>query len=302
MSATENTTGGELTREAGGRPWYDAEAAGESALVNEVPDSRLAAAMDIAREAAMDEAGEEPVGEHVGVHAENDAVTHLFEAKLPGYRGWRWAVTVAQADTESSVTVSEVVLLPGPDALLGRDWVPWSERVQAGDLGVGDVVLTPQGDPRLAPGYLTSDDTSADQELGEVRGELGLGRRRVLSFEGRTAAAERWMDGEFGPRSDMARGAADHCGTCGFYVRVAGSLRAAFGVCGNELAPADGRVVHAEYGCGAHSETEVDTSASVPVAELVYDDAGLEIEWTQPDPDAQEAPTVELDFAPQPDQ
>ena len=26
------------------------------------------------------------------------------------------------------------------------------------------------------------------------------------------------------------------CGTCGFYLRLAGSLQAAFGVCGNELA------------------------------------------------------------------
>ncbi|MGH3620227.1 MAG: DUF3027 domain-containing protein, partial [Sciscionella sp.] len=160
-------------------------------------------------------------------------------------------------------------------------WVPWSERVQAGDLGVGDVVLTPQDDPRLVLGYLTFDDPAVD----EVAMESTLGRRRVLSIEGRTDAAERWKDGEFGPRSDMARGVADHCGTCGFYLPVAGSLRAAFGVCANELAPADGHVVHVEYGCGAHSETEVDTSASVPVAELVYDDAGLEVEPTLPEPD-----------------
>jgi hypothetical protein len=35
-------------------------------------------------------------------------------------------------------------------------------------------------------------------------------------------------------------------------------------------------VVHAEFGCGAHSEVRVDTSPNVPVAELVYDDAELE--------------------------
>src|SRR5699024_4292850 len=43
-------------------------------------------------------------------------------------------------------------------------------------------------------------------------------------------------------------------------------------------APADGRVVHVEYGCGAHSEAEVDTSSSVPVAEVVYDDTTLDFE------------------------
>ncbi|MGB6226901.1 MAG: DUF3027 domain-containing protein, partial [Pseudonocardiaceae bacterium] len=54
-------------------------------------------------------------------------------------------------------------------------------------------------------------------------------------------------------------------------------LAAALGVCGNDLSPADGQVVHAEFGCGAHSEVRVDTSPNVPVAELVYDDAELEL-------------------------
>jgi hypothetical protein len=57
----------------------------------------------------------------------------------------------------------------------------------------------------------------------------------------------------------MARGAPAHCGTCAFCVPVAGSLRAAFGVCTNELSPADGRVVSVEYGCGAHSDVVVPT-------------------------------------------
>ena len=68
------------------------------------------------------------------------------------------------------------------------------------------------------------------------------------------------------------------CGTCGFYTRVAGSLGAAFGVCANELTPADGHVVHVEYGCGAHSEVEVEGGPLVPVAEVVYDDAVLDVE------------------------
>jgi hypothetical protein len=98
-----------------------------------------------------------------------------------------------------------------------------------------------------------------------------------MSREGRLDVASRWSDGDFGPGADMARSASAHCGTCGFYLPVAGSLRAAFGVCGNGNVPADGHVVHAEYGCGGHSELQVDTGSLIAVAELVYDD-GVEME------------------------
>jgi hypothetical protein len=301
MSTTENADNAKPTRE---QPEERPVAAGTGDNVigpaaAPEPDPRLVAATDDARAAAADEAGGEHIGEHVDLQAEDGAVTHLFEARLPGYRGWRWAVTVAHAGEDTPVTISEVVLLPGPDALIGQEWVPWSERVQAGDLGVGDVVLTPADDVRLVPGYLASDDEAVE----ELAHEVGLGRKRVLSREGRIEAAERWRTGEYGPRSDMARGAAEHCGTCGFYLPVAGSLRAAFGVCGNEIAPADGHVVHAEYGCGAHSEVDVDSSPAVPVAELVYDDAGLDVErQAQAEGSAQADDAAQAEGSEQPEQ
>ena len=111
----------------------------------------LIEAVELAREAAQAEAGDSPVGEHVGAQAEDSAVTHLFEAGLPGYRGWRWAVTVASAGPGTPVTVSEVVLLPGPDALVAPPWLPWTERLRAGDLGVGDLLPADPDDPRLVP-------------------------------------------------------------------------------------------------------------------------------------------------------
>jgi hypothetical protein len=238
-------------------------------------DPALVDAVDIARAAAAREAGAELVGVHVAVDREpGGAATHLFESDLPGYRGWRWAVTVASGGPGTPVTVSEVVLLPGPDALVAPEWVPWQQRVQAGDLGVGDLMPTERDDPRLVPAYLRSDDPAVE----EVEHELGLGRVRVLSRFGRVDAADRWEGGDFGPRSDMARSAPHHCGTCGFYLPIAGSLRAAFGVCGNELSPADGRTVHVEYGCGAHSEVELETSSPVPVVDLVYDDTTMDVE------------------------
>ncbi|WP_410630617.1 DUF3027 domain-containing protein [Amycolatopsis sp. cmx-4-83] len=234
---------------------------------------KLADAVEFARAAVLDEAPEDQLGAHVGVTRE-DAVTasHLFEAQVPGYGGWRWSVTVALAGDEEPVTVSEVVLVPGPDALIAPPWVPWERRVRAGDLGVGDIFPTDENDPRLAPAYLQSDDPAVE----EVSRDAGLGRVHVLSRYGRTEAATRWHSGEFGPRSDMARSAPDVCGTCGFFVQLAGSLSGVFGVCSNDIAPADGHVVDVEYGCGAHSEIEVEVTSSVPVAELVYDDSLLD--------------------------
>jgi hypothetical protein len=234
---------------------------------------KLVDAVDLARAAAAAEAEVERAGDYVGVEREDAvSVSHLFEAGVPGYRGWRWSVTVATAGDDAPVTVSEVVLIPGPDARVAPAWVPWERRVRAGDLGVGDIFPTDKGDPRLAPAYLASDDPAVE----EVAQEVGLGRVQVLSRVGREEAAARWRDGEYGPRSDMARSAPGTCGTCGFFVPLAGSLRGAFGVCTNDIAPADGHVVNVEYGCGAHSEVEVEASSSIPVAELVYDDSLVE--------------------------
>ncbi|MHA6802201.1 DUF3027 domain-containing protein [Salinifilum ghardaiensis] len=258
--------------------------------------AELTAAVEVARAAAVDEArpadgairspvltqaadGTNPVGEHVGARTEDaHSATHYFEAHYPGYVGWRWAVTVASAGPGEPVTVSEVVLLPGPDALVAPDWVPWSERVRPEDFGAGDLLPTPDDDPRLSPGYLAGEDPEEQALIDEV----GLGRSRVLSPEGRTFAAERWR-GERGPEAEMARLAPGTCATCGFFVKLAGSMGAAFGVCANGSAPADGQVVHVEYGCGAHSEAEVDTSSSVPVAEVVYDDTTLDFESRDPE-------------------
>ncbi|MDT7580484.1 MAG: hypothetical protein QOK35_1748 [Pseudonocardiales bacterium] len=244
--------------------------------------SRLVEAVERARAAAVEEAAGEmgaaaaadAVGEHLEARLEDDgAVTHFFGARQGGYRGWQWSVTLACVDDEAPVTVSEVVLLPGDDALVSPSWVPWEERVRPGDLGVGDLLPSPVDDPRLVPGYVGSDDPAVE----EVAREVGLGRRMVLSQEGRDAAARRWIDGAHGPHSDMARGAPAHCGTCGFLLPVAGALRGVFGVCGNAYSPADGAVVAIEFGCGAHSDVVFEPVSPVTVAELVYDD-GVELE------------------------
>lgn len=234
-----------------------------------VPDAVLAAAVDIARAAAV-EVGGDSVGEHLGVRAEGERLaTHAFAATKPGYVGWHWAVTVARVARSRTVTVDEVVLLPGEGALLAPHWVPWDERVRPGDLGPGDLLPPPPADdPRLVPGYVLSDDPA----LEALAFELGQGRERVMSREGRLFAAQRWHAGEHGPDTAMARHAPGRCGTCGFYLPLAGSLSAGFGVCGNEITEADGQVVSVEYGCGAHSQAVAELTPLTETAELVYDD------------------------------
>jgi hypothetical protein len=230
-----------------------------------VPDAACAEAVDLARAAAV-ELGGDDVGDHLGVLADDErVVTHQFACTNAGYRGWAWSVTVARAPRSKLVTVDEVVLLPSDDAILSPEWLPWDQRLRAGDLGVGDLLPTRADDPRLVPSWFSGDDDLdfAEAELDEptslmreVGLEVGLGRTRVLSLYGRLDAADRWYAGDAGPDSPMAKAAAAPCGTCGFYLPLSGSLRLAFGVCTNMITPDDGKVVSADHGCGAHSEAE----------------------------------------------
>jgi hypothetical protein len=112
----------------------------------------------------VDVAGADVVGEYSGVFAEDERVaTHLFACLDRAYPGWRWAVTVNRASRAKIVTVSETVLLPGPESLLAPPWVPWSERVRPGDLGVGDLMPADEDDERLVPvGLLEGDEGLLD--------------------------------------------------------------------------------------------------------------------------------------------
>jgi hypothetical protein len=242
-------------------------------------DSVLAAAVDLARDAVLEIAPAEHVGEHVEAVAEADLlVTHFFACTSTAYRGWRWAVTVVRVEDAEVATVAEVVLLPGGEALLPPAWVPWHERVRPGDLSPGDLFPTEPDDPRLEPGYTGLDALEADDEtaspvtpLRPEQWQLGLGRERVLSAYGRDLAAERWWDGEFGPDSPMAKAAPAPCTTCGFLLPMGGLVGQAFGVCANPFG-ADGRVVSLGYGCGAHSSVRAIEGTGVPVTEIVVDE------------------------------
>ena len=177
-------------------------------------------AAEQARAAAIEDANNSAfVGDLFSVDTDDRIATYLFEASLPGYHGWRWAVTGAKVDDQSPTTICDVVL--------------------------------------LVPGFasLPSDEELDPAQLFE----FGLGRARVLSIVGRDAASKRWYEGDRGPNTPIAQYAPKPCSGCAFFLPIAGSLRSAFGVCANALSPEDARVVSVDHGCGAHSEALVVT-------------------------------------------
>ncbi|WP_155922817.1 DUF3027 domain-containing protein [Mycolicibacterium sp. CBMA 295] len=200
-------------------------------------EAMLLGAAGQARAALNEFSGEGAVGEYLGASIEDAAsATHRFLADLPGYRGWQWAVVVAAYPGADHVTISELVLIPGPTALLAPQWLPWQDRVRPGDLGPGDLLAPPPDDPRLVPGYLATGDPLID---------------------------------------DMARSTRRVCRDCAFYLPLGGALGVMFGVCANDLS-ADGHVVEAEYGCGAHSDTPQPPGTGSPMYEP-YDDGVLDV-------------------------
>jgi hypothetical protein len=241
------------------------------------PDAVCAAATDLARSAAEEIAEPGSVGEYLGVTVEeNGVVTHRFSCSMRGYRGWHWAVTLARTPGAAEATVSETVLLPGSEAVLSPTWVPWSDRLQPGDLGAQDALPRRPDDPNLVPGFeQVALEHAEDADLLQVW-ELGLGRHRVLGPYGREAAVHRWYSGDHGPTAQESVYAAEACATCGYLMPLAGTLRQVFGVCANEWSPSDGRVVSLDHGCGAHSESDVEQPEPIPLPEPALDEIGAD--------------------------
>ena len=80
--------------------------------------------------AAVEASSRNAVGFFIdSIEEDEGVVTYLFEGKLKGYVGWRWSVSVFEGLDDAEPTVSEVLLVPGPDSLIAPDWVPWSERL-----------------------------------------------------------------------------------------------------------------------------------------------------------------------------
>jgi hypothetical protein len=250
---------------------------------------------DAARAAVVETAGDDAsVGQMLGSEPGADGLVSVrFACTLPGYHGWEWTVDLAIVD--DMVTVCESALLPGGDALLAPTWVPWSERVQPGDLEPGMILPYQAEDHRLIPGYTETGDEDRD---AIANFEFGLGRERVLAPESRETTAQRWYRGSHGPTAASAVAAGAACSTCAFLVPLAGSMRTMFGVCANEWSPSDGRVVSMDHGCGAHSQTDAERRASEwPAADPIVDSGAVDsLDLASVDPE----PEPELEVAAEP--
>ncbi len=238
-------------------------------------DDILFDSVEPARRAAEEISRPSSVGEHVGVKMiDRGVAVHRFRCEDLGYVGWNWEVSVARAPRSKVATICEVALVPGDEALLAPEWVPWEDRLRPEDVSRGDVLPYSANDSRLISGFEQTDAATADA-LGIE--EMGLGRTRVLSPAGIDLAAERWYSSDQGPVPNVKP--AETCATCGFFFKLNGSLGQVFGVCANEWSPDDGRVVSMDHSCGAHSETDTSRrKPQWPLSSFRLDDLQIEID------------------------
>ena len=116
----------------------------------------------LAREALLEITTADTIGQPAGFIDEGDgAISVYFEAEMVGYPGWRWTASIAHLDGRVP-TVLEVELMPGDNAILAPDWVPWVDRLaeyrasqDAADLDAADLDAA------------DSDDESDDEDLSD---------------------------------------------------------------------------------------------------------------------------------------
>ncbi|QPK94338.1 DUF3027 domain-containing protein [Actinomyces sp. zg-332] len=97
-------------------------------------------AFDIAIEVLREYKNDE-IGNYIGNELTDDfVVNHYYECLKKGYKGWKWAVSVACVEDQDTATVCEIDLLPGEDALLAPEWIPWEKRLLVSDFAPGEYV------------------------------------------------------------------------------------------------------------------------------------------------------------------
>jgi len=134
-----------------------------------MPKSPVLEQKDFAREALIAAASKSKVGNFIEVIEEGDGLaSYLFENNQKGYVGWRWSVTIFQGDS-AEPTISEIVLMPGPDSLIAPDWVPWSERLA--DYKALQLEIEKQAALDAEEAEDLEEDTDTDSDEEEVEGE-----------------------------------------------------------------------------------------------------------------------------------
>ena len=132
-----------------------------------MPKSPALEQKDFARTALIEATSKSKVGNFIEVIDEGENVaSYLFENNQKGYVGWRWSVTIFQANSNEPATVSEIVLMPGPDSLVAPDWVPWSERLA--DYKALQLELEKQAALEAEEAEESDDDADLDVEEDEA--------------------------------------------------------------------------------------------------------------------------------------
>lgn len=134
--------------------------------------------------------GAAAIGAFVEATQEDDnTTTYLFEVALKGYVGWRWSVTIFQASKRENATISEVLMVPGPDSLVAPDWVPWSERLA--DWKALQAELERQAAEEAAEAAESEDDAEEESEGSDADSV-----EEVTDAEAENEAAETDEDSE----------------------------------------------------------------------------------------------------------
>ena len=116
---------------------------------------------DRAKMAAVESAPKHGVGDFLtSIEEDENVYTFLFAAKMKGYVGWAWSVSLF-ADDENT-TVSEVNLMPGDESLIAPNWVPWSERLA--DYKALQAELEAQAALEAAENEESEDESTEDSE------------------------------------------------------------------------------------------------------------------------------------------
>jgi hypothetical protein len=129
----------------------------------------------LARTAAVEAHDEKSVGAFIEAVQEPDAgvVTYLFASALKGYPDWR--ISVSLFESGDSATISEVLVVPGPDSLTAPAWVPWSERLA--DYKALQAALEAEAAAAAEAAEDEDEDEDADAESDDVSedtGDLGI--------------------------------------------------------------------------------------------------------------------------------
>ena len=152
-------------------------------------DETLLAAVDLARAALLEITPADTIGEPLGHIVEGEHVLSLlFECTMSGYPGWHWTVSLSRINGNSAPSVLETELMPGDNAVLAPDWVPWSERLA--DHGAAQDLSAVGATANASDTEDELDDDSDDEDEDEDFDDGGDDELDGIDFGEELAASE----------------------------------------------------------------------------------------------------------------